>query len=187
MFKLRILGELGFEVWQDIPGYEGLYQASTYGRIKSLERYYKTGRGGIQLLPERILKASPDTNGYLGVLLCNGKQKRMSVHRLIALTFLPNPNNFPCVNHKSEIKTENQVWNLEYCTVGYNNSYGNRLNKVSKANSKRVLQYSLDGVLLATHKSATEAAKKLHTWQGIISDACRGKQKTAYGFIWRYA
>lgn len=189
MFKLCIVADLGVEFWKDIPEYEGLYQASNYGRVKSLSRYYKTGRGGIQLLPERILKASPDTNGYPGVLLCkNGKQKRYSVHRLIAITFLPKFSlEYTQINHKDENKSNNRVENLEWCTAAYNNRFGERLQKVSRVNSKAVLQFSLEGTLLATYQSATEAAKKLNTWQGIISDACRGKQKTAYGFVWKYA
>lgn len=188
MFKLCITGDLGFEVWKDIPGYEGLYQASTYGKIKSLSRYYKTGRGGMQLLPERILKASQVTNGYLGVALCNGKQKAYTVHRLIALTFLPKwkPEHIQ-VNHVDENKKNNCVENLEWCTVAYNNCYGTRLKRVGIANGKPILQYTLDGILVGSYQSATEAAKKFNTWRSIISDACRGKHKTAYGFVWKYA
>lgn len=187
MFKLCITGDLGFEYWQDIPGYEGLYQASTYGRIKSLSRYYKTGRGGIQLLPERILKENLETQGYFGVLLCNGKQKRYRVHRLVAITFIPNFNNLPCINHKDETRTNNRVENLEWCTQAYNNCYGKRLKRVGIANGKPVLQYSLDGDLVGSYQSAAEAARQLNLRAGGISTCCRCRQRTSFGYVWKYA
>lgn len=188
MFKLCITGDLGFEVWQDIPGYEGYYKASTYGRIKSLSRYYKTGRGGLQLLPERILKAFPATNGYLGVLLCNGTQKRYTVHRLISMTFLPKwKTEYIQVNHKDENKVNNRVENLEWCTVAYNNCYGTRLKRVGIANGKPVLQYTSDGILIGYFQSAAEAARQFSLRAGDINTCCRGRQKTAYGYIWKFA
>lgn len=179
MYKLCITSDLGFEVWQDIPGYEGYYQASTYGRIKSLPRNTTYGK---------ILKQAKDSNGYLLVSLSkNGVTKKVRVHQLIALTFLSNTQKFPIINHKSEVKTENQVWNLEYCTYSYNNGYGTHPVSVSCANSKSVLQFDLDGNIIATHKSTLEIERCLGFNNGNIGKCCRGIYKTAYGFIWRYA
>ena len=101
------------EVWKDIEGYESKYQASNLGRVKSLERYYKTGRGGIQLLPERILKQSVKKTGYVCVTLCkNGIHTTYLLHRIIAKLFVPNPNNYPEINHKDENQQNNcELWN----------------------------------------------------------------------------
>lgn len=102
------------ELWRDIPYYEGLYQISNYGRVRSFHKNktkYKTQR--------------TNNRGYLVVQLYkNGKMKNEYVHRLVALTFIPNPNHFPQVNHKDEDKQNNYVENLEWCTAKYNNNYG---------------------------------------------------------------
>lgn len=111
------------EIWKDIPNYEGLYQASNLGRIKSLKR-----KGA----KEKILKGFYDEFGYLRVALCkNNEIKKYKVHRLIAITFISNPNNYKQVNHDNGIKDDNRVENLEWCTPSYNtkHSYINNLNK----------------------------------------------------------
>ena len=108
------------EEWRDIKGYEGLYQVSNLGRVRS---------------KRKILKGTPDKDGYLRVALCkNGTRKYFGIHRLVAIAFIYNANNYPCVNHKDENKTNNRVKNLEWCTIAYNNCYGNRLKRVSEAN-----------------------------------------------------
>ena len=114
------------EEWRAVPGYEGLYEVSSYGRVKSLKRY-KSNNGGIPLIKERILKPYNDKKGYLNVRLRN---KNFKVHRLVAQAFIPNPNNLPQVNHKNEDKSDNRVDNLEWCTAKYNNTYGTRQDKV---------------------------------------------------------
>ena len=193
MFHLRIVSDIGFEVWQDIPDYEGLYQASTYGRIKSVERICVRGRGGAQTLPEKLLKFSI-RRGYCAVHLCkNGMVKTFAVHKIIALTFLPNYFNLPCINHKSEVKTSNQVWNLEWCTTYYNNNYGSRNIRSKETQQKNpklgkiVKQFSLEGKLVATYQSTGQAARENGFSKGNIINACLGKYKQRYGFIWRYA
>lgn len=104
------------ERFKNIEGYEGLYQVSNLGNVKSLN-YGK----------ERILKPIKNGKGYLQVILCkNGKHKMYQVHRLVATVFLPNPNNLPCVNHKDENSLNNCLYNLEWCTYSYNNSYGTK-------------------------------------------------------------
>ena len=122
------------EVWKDIPEYEGLYQASTLGRIKSLKRYYKTGRGGLQLLPERIRKLSIKRTGYVEVALCkNGVHRCFLVHRIIGKLFVPNPNNYEEINHKDENLKNNCADNLEWCDHSYNINYGTRTERAVKA------------------------------------------------------
>ena len=114
------------EEWRSIPGYEGLYEVSSYGRVKSLERY-KSNNGGIQLIKERILKPNNTKKGYLTVQIRN---KKFKVHRLVALTFIPNPENLPQVNHKDEDKTNNNVDNLEWCDAKYNSNYGTSIERM---------------------------------------------------------
>ena len=119
------------EIWRPVVGYEGLYEVSSYGRVRSMDRYVKYSNGRINLHKGRILSPGKDTNGYLQVILtCNGKHKSIKVHRLIVQAFIPNPDNLLEVNHKDEDKTNNSVDNLEWCTRKYNINYGSRKDKV---------------------------------------------------------
>lgn len=187
MFKLRITVDLGFEVWQDIPGYEGLYQASTYGRIKSVERTVSFGNRK-RTIKSRILKPFFCTSGYLAVKMPDGTKM---IHRLISLTFISNPQNLREINHKSEVKTENQVWNLEWCSSKYNSNYGTHKQRLSDKNknhpsmSKSVIQYSVDGKFIASYPSLREAERVANFNHGNLSQAIL-KQKTAYGFKWQF-
>ena len=120
------------EVWKEISGYESLYCVSNKGRVKTLQKYNLRG----QLRKEKILKQYINKKGYLYVVLFKDRKcKKFRVHRLVAEAFLPNPNNFPCINHKSEIKTQNNVENLEFCSVAYNNAYGTARERAAKSNS----------------------------------------------------
>ena len=113
------------EVWKDISGYEGIYQVSNTGRIKSLSRRVP----GLNTNTEIILKPHTDKDGYLIVGLHNhGKSSNKKISRLVAQAFIPNPDNLPEVNHKDENKKNNNAENLEWCTTRYNLTYGNRLN-----------------------------------------------------------
>lgn len=104
------------EIWKDIENYEGLYQVSNYGRVKSLPRMYAQKHGII----EKILKLQ-DSNGYLKCQIYkNGKQKRYFLHRLMAIAFIPNPNFLPCINHIDGNKLNNKIENLEWCTRSQN-------------------------------------------------------------------
>lgn len=117
------------EIWKDIEGYEGLYQISSIGRIKALSK--KVGRGRQYQVAEKILKPQITPNGYLRLHLNkDGKRKYYSVHRLVAIAFIHNPNNYPQINHKDENKTNNNVINLEWCTPEYNANYGTRNDKI---------------------------------------------------------
>lgn len=109
------------EEWRKIVGYEGLYEVSSFGRVRSLDRfYYRLHKG-------KFLSPTKDRYGYLTVTLnCNGKSKTIKIHRLVAQAFLPNPDNLPQVNHKDEVKSNNCVENLEWCDGKYNVNYGTR-------------------------------------------------------------
>ena len=167
------------KIWKDIKDYEGLYQINNLGEIKSLYNY----RGGNNILVPRIKK------GYYTIgLRKNNVRKWYSVHRLVAEAFIENPDNLPQVNHKDENKLNNNVENLEWCTAKYNNSYGNRLKKVSESNKlkKTVIQYDLEGNFINKFSSISNASKKTKTNKSDISRCINNKRKTANDFIWVY-
>ena len=171
------------EIWKDIEGYEGLYQVSNLGRVKSLKRITKIPNA-MRKQDEKIIK--PKTTGYYyHVKLCkNGQVKNFTIHRLVAKTFIPNPENLPCINHKDENKLNNVVSNLEWCTYKYNNNYGNRVQKASQKQQKQINQYDLRDNFIKCWNSINEAIrfyKNRHIW-----DASVGKRKTASGFKWEF-
>lgn len=202
------------EIWKDIEGYEGLYQVSNEGRVKS----FWSGK-------EKILKQH-NCKGYLevGLYKKEDKQKYKLIHRLVAETFIPNPNNLPQINHKDENKTNNSVDNLEWCSRSYNINYGSRNEKVGKKNSislkgkkhsnewkkhmseimtgkklsenvkkllsklksKPIVQLTLDGKFIKEWASSTEAAATLGFNHSNISACCNGERKTHKGFKWMH-
>lgn len=175
------------EEWRDVVGYEGLYQVSDQGRVKSLERKDCLGR----TVKERILKPGVVGDGYLFVVLCaGGKPKTLKVHRLVCQAFHKNPNNKPEVNHVNEDKADNRACNLEWSTRRENLNHGTRNIRagkaISKANSKPLGQYTLDGELVKIWPSTQEAQRQAGFSQGNISQVANGKLKTAYGFRWKY-
>lgn len=174
------------EIWRDIQGFEN-YQVSTLGRVKALN-YHRMGK-------EQLLKPRIDKYGYLRVTLYqNGKPKSMLVHRLVAMAFIPNPQNLPQVNHKREGadgKILNTVENLEYCDSKYNNCYGTKIERVAKANtngkkSKTVYQLSLEGKLIRTWPSMREVERQTGYSHRHISKCCNGRYKQAYNYKWSY-
>ena len=163
------------EIWKDVKDYEGHYQVSDKGRVKSV----KFGK-------EIILKPG-SCRGYLQVGLSkNGEIKRYTVHRLVAQAFIPNPNNLPEVNHKDEIKTNNNIENLEWCDHKYNINFGNRTQRSAEKQSKPVLQYTKDGKFVNELKSVMDVQRNLGYDHGHISACCLGKRKSANGFVWKY-
>ena len=172
------------EIWKDYKDYEGLYQASNLGRLRSLDRWVKSKSGSVRLCKGKILKLYTDKYGYLKVGLSkNNKVKNYLVHRIIAETFLPNTDNLPCVNHKDEDKTNNSVDNLEYCSVLYNNTYGTRLQKVSekmrnrKEWSKPIDVYDLNMNFIETLPSIEECGRKYNVSTGNVRHCCNGGYK----------
>lgn len=190
------------EIWKDIKDYEG-YQASNLGRIRSLDRYVKCGikNNGVVLKKGKILKQNPNIHGYLQVHLSkNNKSKMLTVHRLVAQTFISNPQNLPQVNHINGIKTDNNVENLEWCTAKENikHSWKTGLSKpykhpkgvltdYSKSLCKKVNQFDLNHNLIATYSSLSEASRNTPCSVGDICSCCKNNQKTSHNFIWKYA
>lgn len=122
------------EVWKDIPGFEGFYQASTLGRVRSCDRDINYVNGHKVHYNSHVMATKPNHSGYMVVgLNKNNRQHWYSVHQLIARTFIPNPNGYPQINHIDECRTNNAVINLEWCTAHYNNNYGQRNERLSKA------------------------------------------------------
>lgn len=118
------------EEWRPIEGYEGLYEVSNTGRVRSLDMYVKIGYGSYRLHKGKVLSPGKNKDGYLLINLhCNEKNKKCLVHRLVAQAFIPNPDNLPQVNHKDEDKLNNRVENLEWCDAKYNINYGSRKDK----------------------------------------------------------
>lgn len=179
------------EIWKDIVGYEGMYQVSNTGQIKSLSRKTNKNR------KEKILAQRKSKGGYLIVnLYKSGKAKTHYVHRLVALAFVENPNALPEINHKDENCENNQSFNLEWCFPKYNANYGTRLKRIItseghqarlKRISKPVLQFDKNGQMLCQYLSVNAAARAMKIKQGSISRCCLGQSKFAGGYIWKYA
>ena len=176
------------EIWKDIKGYEDRYQVSNLGRVKSLPHERTTPTGGAYLTKPRILKPSSNGKGYMRLTLRkDNKEVSKYVHRLVAEAFIPNLDNLPEVNHKDEVKNNNKVNNLEWCTPKYNNNYGTLPKRISKRSSKKVYVIYPDGkeVLYNSLKEAGEAIGGLGT---KISACIRGRDrmKTYKGCTFRY-
>ena len=171
------------EEWRDVVGYEGRYQVSSMGRVKSLERKDRFGR----TVKERILKSYINRYGYLLVALCaGGKQKTLNVHRLVCEAFLPRAEGKDAINHKDEDKTNNNVWNLEWVSHKENCNFGTRNERIAKALSKPVAQYTKDVAFIKAWASAAEVKRQLGFNHSNIIQVAKGNRKTACGYIWKY-
>jgi hypothetical protein len=189
------------EIWKDIEDYEGMYQVSNLGNVKSLPRKRTIKK-------ERLLKPAINNKGYKMIVLCKkSKPKMFLVHRLVATAFIPNPNNYPQVNHKDSNPLNNCVNNLEWCTqqenIKYSWDYGNnskyrntiaentdirikRYKHTIARCSKKVFQYNLLGEYLAEYNSITEASQKNNINLKHISNCCRGIRKSCGNFQWSF-
>lgn len=160
------------EIYKDIKGFEGKYQVSNLGNVKSLRRTDNMGR----IVKEKILSPYCDKKGikYKSVILNDGKNTKCKmIHRLVAETFLPNQRKLNCVNHKDENKNNNNINNLEWCTIKYNNIYGSRLEKIRKP----VLNVDTGEAF----NSITELCNKYKYDKSFIVRCLKGKTKLAYG------
>ena len=181
------------EVWKDIKNYEGLYQVSNLGRVKSLDRivYQKNSFGNIQknIYKGKILSLFEDKDGYLRVNLKKDKKmKQYGVHVLVANTFL-NINKFKYmeyedlskidinrlqINHKNENKKDNCIDNLEFCTVAYNTNYGSR--------EQKIIQLDLSGKIIKVWDSRKKVSKELHISRNTINEILRGHRQDINGY-----
>lgn len=172
------------EIWRSVTGYEGLYEVSNFGRVRSLDRYVKHGRyndTSLALKKGRILSEKDNGHGYKIVhLTINRQTKDFYVHRLVAIAFLENKNNLPEVNHIDENRNNNCLDNLEWCTSKYNSNYGNHI----KTLCVPVVMYDYKGNYIDEFISIAEA-ERLTGARGI-SSVCKGRRKTAGGYIWKY-
>lgn len=188
------------EEWKDVVGFEGLYQVSSFGRVKKSNG--------------RELSQRKDKDGYLIVTLFKEKiRSDCKVHRLVGMAFIENPNNYLVINHKDENPSNNHVENLEWCTVKYNCNYGNRNKKLSESQkkcshehvkgeknffygkhfsrglhpqSKRVAKLDSQGSILAVFDCTKSAAESVNCSPSAISLGCRGKRKNIKGYQWKY-
>lgn len=157
------------EIWSDIKGFEGKYQVSNLGNVKSLN-YKRTGK-------EKILKPRKASNGYLQVCLVKeGKREMYTVHRLVLSTFNPCENSHELqVNHIDENKTNNNLSNLEWCTHKDNQNHGTRNKRIAEKNSIPIAQLALDGKYVKAWKSAHDAERECGFNNGSIIQCCKNK------------
>lgn len=200
------------EIWKDIKGFEGLYQVSNKGNVKSLKKVIVRKNSSILNIRERILKTRPNDSGYdLVHLSKHSKEKVFTVHRLVAETFIPNPHNLPQVNHKDEDKKNNSVDNLEWCTHKYNVNYNNAsairrgietkkekydwlevCERGLKTKTKNgiytrpipINQFTWDGIFIKRFRSSEQVRREL----GINAayKVAQGLNRHAGGYIWLY-
>lgn len=171
------------EIWKDVEGYEGFYQVSNMGRVRSIERRLNDGRiyGG------RILEQKQVRNGYMQVHVSkDNKGKYLSVHRLVARAFVPGFVEGADVNHKDEDKTNNRVDNLEWCSHSYNSQYGHRNDTMVEQRSLEVVMMSEDGSTIREFPSLREAARASGVSAAHICQVCKGERKKAGGYRWKY-
>lgn len=184
------------ETWRDVAGYEGLYQVSDFGEVRSLDRLILYTNGAKHLHRGAIIKPVKDRYGYLRVeLYKDGKGKWHKVHRLVAQAFIPNPYNLPEINHINEDKTSNVVTNLEYCDHRQNINHGTRNQRVAEAMtngklSKKPIQLTLNGVFVKEWSSVNECGRNGFNIS-CVSACCRNeycKQGNVYkGYRWMFA
>lgn len=185
------------EIWKPIPGYEGYYEASNMGRIRSVERQIEHKRypGKLVRRTSRILRNATLTNGYKAIALSKGNKKfRHKVHRIIALTFIPNPDNLPCIDHINGKRYDNRPENLRWCTVRQNAFWREESKGHVRNQSRTILCKETGGTFKTSYEAAEWVNKKNMTnstnWKtiaGNIRDACKFDKRTAYGFHWAYS
>lgn len=182
------------EIWETVPDFPN-YEVSNFGNVRSKDRISER-MGNSTKLKGMMLKGKID-RGYRRVTLYAGDRKRhkeISIHRLVAQAFIPNPKNLPCVNHKDENPENNHVDNLEWCTHKYNSNYGTAIERrvkhqdwksIADKQSTPVIQCLKDGTPIKTWVSMMECEREIGIKAGSISRCCNGKIKSAGGYTWK--
>ncbi len=181
-------------MWREVDGFEGYYEVSDTGEVRSVDRYVKNTRGrhaGIErflhgaIMRQTLNTCNNGSGGYYVVNLHkNGMSSVIPVHSIIAKAFIPNPDNMPTVNHIDGNKQNNEISNLEWVSYSDNNTHALRLGLRSPRGC-RVSQYSKDGVFLREYKSVSEAARISGVSRGMISHCINGRLKHASSFVWK--
>jgi hypothetical protein len=160
------------EIWKEIEKLKGRYMISNLGRVRCVKT-------------NNIRKLKKDKDGYHELVIRDGKSYvYLKIHRVVAEAFIPNPDNLPVINHKNEVKWDNRSSNLEWCTVAYNNTYGTR--KEKSIGGKAVLQYDLDGRLVAEYRSIRDAGKRNRIDPKSIYRWCEKNGGVGHGYKWYY-
>lgn len=174
------------ENWKAIAGYEGYYEVSDFGNIRSLTRKVNTKGGSMRTSQGRNIIQRRTRNGYMKVHLSKeGKSRVHSVHRLVAIAFVPNIDGLQQVNHKDENKTNNRADNLEWVTQSYNCKYGHRNDTMIEQRRREV--QSVIGNVIQTYHSIQGASRITGISAAHICQCCKGVRETAGGVKWRYA
>ena len=181
------------EIWKPIKNFEGLYEVSNLGRVRSLDRVVRNRSGYAVRKGKLIKEAAVSGKAYRKVgLWKNNMGTNVLVHRLVAEAFIPNPYNLPEVNHKDENPSNNCADNLEWCDADYNMHYGTlQQRKADKQRGKSIgsqpiLQFTKEGELIARYDSALKAAEAINGDNSAICKCANGKVKTSYGFVWKW-
>lgn len=185
------------ESWKDVKGYEGLYQVSSFGRVKRMtKKVYNPGTySGECTYREKLLSPHIDSVGYYQILLRNkNKIKRVRVHRIVAEAFIDNPNELPVINHKDGNKLNNNIDNLEWCSHSHNTKEAFRIGLAHHKSlwgsehpkAKVVYQFDKNNNFIKRWDCIADAQRELRVHGANIYKCCVGKYKTAGGFIWKY-
>ena len=189
------------EIWKDVKGYEGYYQVSNFGRVKSLYREFWSGKDHriLKKYPEALLKIWLDNGGDEYVTLCKeAKCRKYKVHRLVGEAFIPNPENKPQIDHIDTVRTNNRVGNLRWATRRENNLNPITMKRYSdtkmgdknpiKKIKKKVLQIDINtNEIIKTWDSAVDAAKEIGVHSSNIYRSIYGQISNCKGYIWKYA
>lgn len=177
------------EYWKPVVGYEGYYEISTLGRVRSCERVVPHGLGNrIRKIQQKLISPWKDNHGYRSVSLSkDGVVKKVKVHKLVAEAFIENPKDKPTVNHINEIRGDNRVDNLEWATYQENNNHGGHNQRVSKTLSKPVTQLDRTGKKIADFENIAEASKATGVHAANIKSCLHHANRiSAGGYQWRY-
>lgn len=175
--------------WKDIKGYEGYYQVSDTGLVRSLDRYVTSSNGVTRLLRGNVMKqtlAYAEGRGYTYYVVNlrkNCTANVSQVHRLVAEAFIPNIDNLPTVNHKDGNKANNNVSNLEWASYSENNTHA-LVNKLRYPRQNRIFQYDINGSIINEFDSVSQASRMTGIGRGVISHCVNGRIHTAGGYIW---